>query len=549
MKKINKKLIISIAAISAVLIGCGGGGSSATTDPLLPIVSKDVKVERGPVYDSNVTDSSTPPQIAVQQAGKNIYTFAKTPKFPVVATGGWIDVNQDGNMTEGVDVRLRQPMKSYSNNITPLTDFVGDTLSAEGKKKLEILASKYNISKEDALKVPSEVSSKDTVTFTNALYKLIEDQMDGTYTYKPKFTQDEDDIKGTYDLYKDYLLKNPSLTNMKDINKFLEEKVVADLSAVGHVQLITDADVAKWQEEHNSQTNTTIPVVEGKDYSNIPCENNVSIIFGGHEYHTVCSQTTNRAWLDNELGKEVTDAEVQTLQTNSGTYYLVNRESAGNSYAWKPDFYQYGRPADGYEKIMSVDDILYDDAYVQRTLNNPTPGKLINYTLKNETPITFASVIHDWTEEDQDMTIRKARMTDAQWGGICPNGFRVPTLAEVQAEIEAKDPFVYKTIQENIQLGLPEGTNWTSNPALGTTAIDGDDDAGHFWSGLSDKVSFTDGNNIGGIISTMTSDILIENGKAYGLMLKVNVTDDEKIVYSYEKSNISVARPVSCIKE
>jgi hypothetical protein len=32
-------------------------------------------------------------------------------------------------------------------------------------------------------------------------------------------------------------------------------------------------------------------------------------------------------------------------------------------------------------------------------------------------------------------------------------------------------------------------------------------------------------------------------------MLKVNVTDDEKIVYSYEKSNISVARPVSCIKE
>ncbi|NPA11332.1 MAG: DUF2202 domain-containing protein [Epsilonproteobacteria bacterium] len=85
----------SIAAISMVMagmfIGCGGGSSSSTS-------ATEVSVERGPVLRAVVIDSNGK---MAREMGGGKYQFLDTPKYPVIATGGYIDVNRDGILSEG----------------------------------------------------------------------------------------------------------------------------------------------------------------------------------------------------------------------------------------------------------------------------------------------------------------------------------------------------------------------------------------------------------------------------------------------------------------
>lgn len=85
--KQSKKLGMSLALatlLSLGVSGCGGSSDGASAG----VTGVDVTVERGKVYDANVTDSSTPAQVASQKNGKNVYTFANAPTYPVVVTGG-----------------------------------------------------------------------------------------------------------------------------------------------------------------------------------------------------------------------------------------------------------------------------------------------------------------------------------------------------------------------------------------------------------------------------------------------------------------------------
>ena len=182
MKKINSVVLSTLTA--AFLVGCGGGSSSSgttstetsTTETVTETTaSTDVTVERGPVYGSTVTDSNG--QIATQKEGTNVYTFATTPVYPIFANGGNIDVNGNGIIDEG-DIELTTTLTSYSAVITPITTYLGNTSSDEGKTKLRKLKEILNdstLSDDDLIKkVPSDLSV-DVLVLTNTLYDIMND--------------------------------------------------------------------------------------------------------------------------------------------------------------------------------------------------------------------------------------------------------------------------------------------------------------------------------------------------------------------------------------
>lgn len=174
-KQIRGSLVL---ATLLVVSACGGGGGGSATTPAVSSAT-DVTVERGKVYDARVVDSSVPPQTAIQKSNLNVYTFAKKPTYPVMASGGWIDVNDDG-VKDAKDVNLDITLRSYSNAITPVTSYLADTNETVRKSRLTGLKDRLNangvgvsteITEAELLKVPSEVQNFDFVVLVNAIYK------------------------------------------------------------------------------------------------------------------------------------------------------------------------------------------------------------------------------------------------------------------------------------------------------------------------------------------------------------------------------------------
>lgn len=144
----------------------------------------DITVELAKVHDANVTDSSTPTQVATHKS-TNVYTFANTPTYPVVVNGGWMDVNDNGKK-DAKDVNLDIEMKSYGTTVTPITTFVADTNKTKREQKLNELVKRLNesgiganttITAKDLLKVPS-VAPRDVFIIANAIYKEMKEHAD-----------------------------------------------------------------------------------------------------------------------------------------------------------------------------------------------------------------------------------------------------------------------------------------------------------------------------------------------------------------------------------
>lgn len=176
------KQTIGMSLVLATLIslgatGCSDSDDSSGTTPAS--TATDVTVERGKVYDANVTDSSTPAQIATQKQGQNVYTFAKAPVYPVVVNGGWIDVNDDGLMDKN-DTLLDIEMKSYGITVTPITTVIARESNATKREEmLQDLVNELNtagvgsatqVTVADLLKVPS-AAPHDVMVVANATFK------------------------------------------------------------------------------------------------------------------------------------------------------------------------------------------------------------------------------------------------------------------------------------------------------------------------------------------------------------------------------------------
>ncbi len=183
--KQNIKTGMSLALATALSLGVSACSSSDDAGVTPASTGTDVTVERGKVYDANVTDSSNPAQVATEKSAQNVYTFANAPTYPVVVNGGWIDVNDDGKMDTS-DVKLDIEMKSYGTTVTPITTVMATESNATKREAmLQELADKLNatgtgsdtkVTVADLLKVPSD-APRDVMVVANATYKEMKDNV------------------------------------------------------------------------------------------------------------------------------------------------------------------------------------------------------------------------------------------------------------------------------------------------------------------------------------------------------------------------------------
>jgi hypothetical protein len=175
---------LSLATVMVLgMSGCGSSDSSSTTPttPAVPVTTTDVTVERGPVYDANVTDAAG--QVAQQKAGLNVYSFTQTPAYPITVNGGWIDL--DGDKIKSVnDMALNTTMQSYSNTVTPMTTFIADGNQTVREERIQTLLNAMNadgtnlVTAEDLLKVASEAPQKVQMTINAVYAEMIQNPAD-----------------------------------------------------------------------------------------------------------------------------------------------------------------------------------------------------------------------------------------------------------------------------------------------------------------------------------------------------------------------------------
>ena len=250
--KTKNSIALSLALMTTLglgLTGCGGGsgGSSGgtSTGADVPVErgkvygAVDVTVERGKVYGAIVTDSSAPAQRATQKSNSNVYTFAQTPTYPIVVTGGWIDVNNDGIMDVS-DVKLDITMKSYTNVVTPVSTYIADANETVREQKLADLAAQLNtagvgaasnVTVDDLLKVPSE-APRDVMVLANAIFKDI------------KETNATDSDVNT--IMTQFNAVNSAVSNDANATE-VERAVMTDLKSNGLVTTVTYGDISQNQ--------------------------------------------------------------------------------------------------------------------------------------------------------------------------------------------------------------------------------------------------------------------------------------------------------------
>ena len=202
-------------------------------------VATTITVERGPVFDANVTDSKG--NIAKMNLGTNTYTFDLEPTYPIKAVGGWIDVDGDGNKTVGTDVILDIELTSYSNLITPVTTYIGDF--NKDRTKLNKLINDLNTSESELLKKPSEADYKAIIT-QNSLYKIMKEnnttELDDSHF---------DDINTSYhELEITYKQSYESQDKTsEELSKLFEENVMDDLEINQHINRMDENEKAEFE--------------------------------------------------------------------------------------------------------------------------------------------------------------------------------------------------------------------------------------------------------------------------------------------------------------
>jgi uncharacterized protein (TIGR02145 family) len=186
--------------------------------------------------------------------------------------------------------------------------------------------------------------------------------------------------------------------------------------------------------------------------------------FNGLEYCSVESNVTGRVWLDRNLGA----SEVCTDLNDTNCY---------------GDYYQWGRYADGHEKADS----------------NTTTTLAESITDAGSDFITNASVPRDWVAlyVDDDGSLRSENWSTSDGSSVCPAGFRVPTKAELEAELfSASNTISNKVDAFESFLKLPSAGSRSADTGdlldqgnyggLWTASVNGSD------STVSDDIEYTD---------------------------------------------------------
>lgn len=138
------------------------------------------------------------------------------------------------------------------------------------------------------------------------------------------------------------------------------------------------------------------------------------IVFQGLTYKTIQSPTTNKIWLDRNLGAlKVCDKKRNDFTTKED--YIASQQDCFG------DYYQWGRKTDGHQLPTSIS-----------TTNFQTD--VINTNSQFST--NYSGL--DWVDgKDINGSTRSTYWSNSYGTGtaICPNGFKVPTVSEWIAEI------------------------------------------------------------------------------------------------------------------
>ncbi len=123
-----------------------------------------------------------------------------------------------------------------------------------------------------------------------------------------------------------------------------------------------------------------------------------SLMFEEKMYLMLVSPNTQRVWLDRNLGADESCSSPEDI-------------------ACVGDYYQWGRATDGHQKMDSP---LQSEA-------SPSINNIGDLFITNRV---------DWTTADENGSERILFWSKSDGNGICPNGFRVPTMNELEAEFD-----------------------------------------------------------------------------------------------------------------
>ena len=130
--------------------------------------------------------------------------------------------------------------------------------------------------------------------------------------------------------------------------------------------------------------------------SNLLTESTTAVTHNGLSYGTVISPHTGETWLDRNIGA----SQTCTSATDTSCY---------------GDYYQWGRNTDGHESNTS------STTTTQASVITSVGSLFIKQNI-------------DWTSADSARTLRAANWAATDGSSVCPSGYRVPTVDEIEAE-------------------------------------------------------------------------------------------------------------------
>jgi len=149
------------------------------------------------------------------------------------------------------------------------------------------------------------------------------------------------------------------------------------------------------------EINTTIS--SDTNDSETQIDDNSTITHNGFTYEIVISPFTSEVWLDRNLGA----SQVCTSTDDASCF---------------GDYYQFGRLFDGHQLSNSTTTITQSD-----DISNAGSSFILYDSSTNG--------FYDWVTNDINGSLRSAVWSSIDGSGICPVGFRVPTIEELEVEI------------------------------------------------------------------------------------------------------------------
>ena len=324
----KKKFLYSLPVMVALAFnGCGTSSTTQIEDTVAPVATESDKllssgysvvVERGAVYDSNVTDANGSEAIQVSDTN-NTYIFENEPVYPITAEGGWIDVDSDGNLTD-TDVALDINLTSYSDVVTPTTTYIADENETIREERLEGLMSETNCTAEDLLSAPSE-ATRNSIIVLNAVYeKLIE--KGNTHSKAPIA------ISAILERYVE-IDNNANLdenATSEEMSLALEEQTMFNLKAKGLIKKLDNDDIEefkakkpkKLKDEDEDSVEDEIEIEEEDEYLNETDEDSTEEKVTGSDDNKGNRPDKVSEEKENETDEDSTEEKVTGSDDNKG---------------------------------------------------------------------------------------------------------------------------------------------------------------------------------------------------------------------------------------